>query len=29
LRRDGITVKPIEDPFQAVMDQAVDAELPF
>ena len=29
LRRDGITVKPIEDPFQAVMDQAVDDELPF
>ena len=29
LRRDGITVKPLDDPFQAVMDQAVDDELPF
>lgn len=30
LRRDGITVKPMEDPFQAVMDQAVDDDLlPF
>ena len=29
LRRDGITVKPIEDPFQAVMDQETDDQLPF
>ena len=30
LRRDGITVKPLEDPFQAVMDQTVDDDLlPF
>jgi len=29
LRRDGITVKPLDDPFQAVMDQAVDDLLPF
>lgn len=29
LRKEGITVKPLEDPFQAVMDQSVDDELPF
>lgn len=30
LRRDGITVKPLEDPFQAVMDQTIDDDLlPF
>lgn len=30
LRREGIEVKPMEDPFQAVMDQTVDDDLlPF
>ena len=29
LRKDGIAVKPLEDPFLAVADQAVDDELPF
>jgi len=29
LRRDGVTIKPLDDPFQAVIDQAVDDSLPF
>lgn len=29
LRREGIEVKPMEDPFQAVMDQETDDQLPF
>ena len=29
LRRDGIAVKPLDDPFQAVIDQETDDQLPF